>query len=161
MKTKEEKEEIEVSLGEYDRMITELAEIIKASGEEFNMIIGISRGGIIPATLLSYDLHIPLALMAAESYDEEHRQKENIIFSRYLIMTTKSIGKRCLLVDNLADSGRTLRESIRFLKDKYGSTIEKLLTAVMFKKSCSEFKPDFVVKEIGEEWVKFFYENDT
>ena len=159
MKTKEEKEEIEVSLEEYDRLITELAKMIKASGEEFDMIIGISRGGVTPASFLSYKLgDIPFAVMAAESYDEKHHQKENIIFSRHLAMTSKSIGKRCLLVDNLTDSGRTLRESIRFLKDKYGSTIRKLSTAVMFEKSCSEFKPDFVVKKIGEEWIKFSYE---
>ena len=159
MKTKEEKEEIEVYLEEYDRMITELAEMIKASGEEFDMIIGISRGGLTPASFLSYKLgNIPFAVLAAESYDEKRHQKENITFSRHLAITSKSIGKQCLLVDNLAHTGRTLRESIRFLKNKYGNSIKKLLTAVMFKKSCSDFHPDFVVKKIGEEWIKFFYE---
>ena len=74
-------------------------------------------------------------------------------------MTTKSIGKRCLLTDDLVDSGRTLKESVRFLKKKYGEKIEKIYTAVIFEKSCSEFKPDFVVKKIGKVWVKFPFEN--
>jgi len=137
----------------------ELLKIVRASEEEFDMVIGISRGGTVPSLFLSFGLgDIPLAVMAAQSYNKRSPE-ENIIFSRHLVMTTKTIGKRCLLVDDLAHSGRTLKETVRFLKKKYGNKIKKLLTAVMFEKSCSKFQPDFVVKKIGEEWVKFFYEN--
>jgi hypoxanthine phosphoribosyltransferase len=152
------KEEIKVSWKKYGELMTELSKIVRASEEKFDMVIGISRGGLLPALFLSYALgDIPLAIMAAQSYNKRFRE-ENIIFSRHLVMTTKSIGKRCLLVDDLAHSGRTLEETVRFLKNKYGNKMKKLLTAVMFEKSCSKFQPDFVVKKIGEEWVKFFYE---
>jgi len=153
------KEEIKVSWKKYEELMIKLSKVVRASEEKFDMVIGISRGGLLPALFLSYALgDIPLAIMAAQSYNRRS-QEENIIFSRHLVMTTKTIGKRCLLVDDLVDSGRTLKEAVRFLKNKYGNTIKKLLTAVMFEKSCSEFKPDFVVKKIGKVWVKFFYED--
>ena len=155
MKTKKE---IKVSWKKYIRLSRKLLERVRLSGEEFDMVIGISRGGNIPSLLLSFGLgDIPLAIMAAQSYNKRS-QEETIIFSRHLVMTTKKIGKRCILVDDLVDSGRTLKESILFLKKKYGGKIEKLSTAVIFEKSCSKIKPDFVVKKIGEVWVKFPYE---
>jgi len=153
------KEEIEISWKKYIELSRKLLKRVRRSGEKFDMVIGISRGGTIPGLFLSFGLgDIPLAVMAAQSYNK-HSQEETIIFSRHLVMTTKKIGKRCLLADDLVDSGRTLKESIRFLKNKYGEKIEKLSTAVIFEKSCSEFKPDFVVKKIGKVWVKFPYEN--
>lgn len=131
---------------------------VRRSGEKYDMVIGIARGGNILGLFLSFGLgDIPLATMAAQSYNK-HSREETIIFSRHLAMTTKKIGKRCILVDDLVDSGRTLKESIRFLKKKYGEKIEKLSTAVIFEKSCSKIKPDFVVKKIGRIWVKFPYE---
>ncbi len=156
MKTKDE---IGVSWERYKELMIKLSEIIKTSGKDFDMVIGISRGGLIPVLFLSYALgDIPLAIMAAQSYNRRS-QEETIIFSRHLVMTTKSIGKRCLLIDDLVDSGRTLKESVRFLKNKYGNAIEELLTAVIFQKSCSKFQPDFVLEKIGKVWVKFFYED--
>ena len=156
MKTKKE---IKISWKKYIELSVKLLKKVRRSGEEFDMIVGISRGGTIPGLFLSFGLgDIPLAVMAAQSYNK-HSQEETIIFSRHLAMTTKSIGKKCLLVDDLAHSGRTLKESVRFLKNKYGGKIEKLLTAVIFEKSCSEFKPDFVVKKIGDIWVEFPYES--
>ena len=156
MKTKKE---LKISWKKYIGLSRKLLEKVRRSGEEFDMVIGISRGGVIPGLFLSFGLgDIPLAVMAAQSYNK-HSQEKTIIFSRHLVMTTKKIGKRCLLADDLVDSGRTLKESIRFLKEKYGKKIEKLSTAVIFEKSCSKIKPDFVVKKIGRVWVKFPYED--
>jgi hypoxanthine phosphoribosyltransferase len=153
------KEEMKISWKRYIELSVKLLKKVRRSGEEFDMVIGISRGGTMPSLFLSFGLgDIPLAVMAAQSYNK-HSQEETIIFSRHLAMTTKSIGKKCLLVDDLAHSGKTLKESVRFLKKKYGKKIEKLLTAVIFEKSCSKIKPDFVVKKIGDIWVEFPYES--
>jgi len=153
------KKEIKISWKKYIELLRKLLEKVRRSGEEFDMVIGISRGGTVPGLFFSFGLgDIPLAVMAAQSYNRRSKE-ETIIFSRHLVMTTKTIGKRCLLVDDLTHSGRTLEESVRFLKKKYGEKIEKLSTAVIFQKSGSEFKPDFVVKKIGKVWVKFPFEN--
>ena len=156
-KNLKKKEEIEIPWEEYGRLINNLVKIVQNSGEKFDMVIGISRGGLVPALALSYGLgDIPMAIMAAKGYGRRKRE-ENIIFSRHLVMTTKNIGERCLLVDDLTDSGRTMRESILFLKRKY-SRIKVIKTALIFVKSSSTFQPNFYVKKIGEEWVKFWYE---
>lgn len=151
--------EIRISWGRYGELTDILVRKVQDSGEKFDMVIGVVRGGLIPAIKLSYGLgDIPMAAMAAQSYNRRQRQK-SITFSRHLTMVSKEIGKRCLLVDDLVDTGRTLKESIRFLKRKYGPKIKKIKTAVIFVKSGSTFQPDFYVKKTGEEWVKFWYEN--
>ena len=156
MKTKKE---LKISWKKYIELSMKLLKKVRRSGEKFDIVIGIARGGNILGLFLSFGLgDIPLATMAAQSY-KKHSQEKTIIFSRHLAMTTQDIGKKCLLVDDLAHSGRTLEESVRFLKKKYGGKIEKLLTAVIFEKSCSKFKPDFVVKKIGNIWIEFPYES--
>lgn len=148
-----------VSWKKYIELSRKLLKKVRRSGEEFDMVIGIARGGNILGLFLSFGLgDIPLATMAAQSYNKDS-QEETIIFSRHLAMTTKKIGRRCILVDDLVDSGRTLKESTDFLKKKYGGKIEKLSTAVIFQKPYSSFQPDFVTKKIGKVWVVFPYES--
>ena len=51
-----------------DRMITELVKMIKVDHFQADILIGISRGGLIPAAMLSKRLNIESEIIGVEYY---------------------------------------------------------------------------------------------
>ena len=65
-----------------------------------------------------------------------------------------------LLVDDLADSGKTLIKSIKWLEMYYGFYLEQnIRTAVIWHKSSSKYKPDYYVDYLEDSpWIHMPYE---
>ena len=89
-------------------------------------VYGIPRGGMILATMLSYKLDIPLLLNAS---------------------------KGCLIVDDIADSGRTL---LHFTEND--TQFNKYYIATMFYHKRSLVKPDYYKFEKTDKWIVFPWE---
>ena len=70
------------------------------------------------------------------------------------------MGSHVLLVDDLADSGKTLIKSIKWLEHFYGFYLEeKIKTAVIWYKSTSKFKPDYSVNYLEDSpWIHMPFE---
>ena len=62
-----------------------------------------------------------------------------------------------LIIDELIDSGETMVEILRCLKEKYPKVTFKVAT--LFYKPAALMQPDFSVKE-ATEWLEFFWEAD-
>jgi len=65
--------------------------------------------------------------------------------------------KKVLIVDDIIDSGETLREVLRLLKEKYPQAEFKLAT--IFYKPTAVIEADFAIKK-AHEWIDFFWEVD-
>ncbi len=144
-----------VSWSDYHQKIEQLAVKIYQSGWEFNQIICLARGGLRVGDILSRIYNLPLAILATSSYTGPGKQERgNLIFSRYLTMTTDSLGSRILLVDDLVDSGVTLQQTIPWLKENAGSAIEEIRSAVLWYKACSVMAPDYYVDYLPDNpWI--------
>ncbi|WP_072621504.1 phosphoribosyltransferase [Spirulina major] len=144
-----------VSWSDYHQKIEQLAAQLYRSDWQFNQIVCIAKGGLRVGDVLCRLYHYPLAVMSASSYQGEgNRQRGQIRFSDHLSMTTETLGDRVLVVDDLADSGVSLRESKQWLLDHYGDTIRDIRTAVLWYKSCSVFKPDYYVDYLSDNpWI--------
>ena len=134
-----------------------LAAVIRKSFQEpkFDLIIGASRGGLIPACILSHILDIPKVLsIGLSSYNKSKEQKSISCYQH--IQPHDLFGKKILFVEDLADSGSTLK----YLKDQYGCFEDiDMHTAVLYVKEKSWFVPDYFTKKVPhEEWIKFPYE---
>lgn len=104
-------------------LVDELCSTIATSGVQIKSITGIERGGLIPAVMISHKLNIPY--------------------------TTK-INKDTLVVDDICDSGETLKNMVAGY------------TATLHYKKTASFTPDFYSKEVGEEWIVYPWErNDS
>ena len=68
-----------------------------------DLIVGIERGGLIPATCLSYAFGVPMMSLKG-------------------VKGTDIINKRILLVDDLTDSGKSIKRHIAEI-EQYGSTV--------------------------------------
>ncbi len=144
-----------VSWSDYHRKIEQLAAKIYQSGWEFNQIVCLARGGLRVGDILSRIYKQPLAILATSSYSGAGKQERgNLIFSRYLTMTTEHLGSRILVVDDLVDSGITLQKCIPWLQENSHSPIEDIRTAVLWYKACSVIVPDYYIDYLPDNpWI--------
>jgi hypoxanthine phosphoribosyltransferase len=140
-----------IGWAEYGNLTQALAEKVRSSGKTFDLVIGIARGGIPVAMVVSDYLGIEIDTITVKSYSGIGERGSIRILST-LIEDIK--GKRVLLVDDLVDQGDTMIRLKGFLSEKGAKDVE---TAVLFKKPWSKIHPDYFL-ETAEEWVVFPFE---
>jgi hypoxanthine phosphoribosyltransferase len=136
----------------YD-MLIELADKIRASEFKPDIIVGISRGGWLPARVLSDLLENPyITSVTAEFYvgiyetDHEPRLTQPIPVSVF--------DKKILLVDDVSDTGKSA-VLIRDYLQREGVKETRILT--LYYKPWSKVTPDFYSKETSD-WIVFPWE---
>lgn len=144
-----------VSWTEYHQLIEQLAVKVYQSNWEFDQIVCLARGGLRVGDILSRIFDIPMAILATSSYHGPGKQSRNsLTFARDLTMTTPNLGNRVLLVDDLVDSGESLRRTLIWLDRHYGFYTDEVRTAVLWYKACSVFTPDYYVSHLSDNpWI--------
>ena len=144
-----------VSWSDYHHKIEQLAAQIYQSGWEFNQIVCLARGGLRVGDILSRIYEQPLAILATSSYSGTGKQERGeLTFSQHITMTSEALGSRILLVDDLVDSGVTLKETIPWLKKNSKTTIEEIRSAVIWYKACSVIVPDYYTDYLPDNpWI--------
>lgn len=147
--------ELFVSWSEYHQLIERLAVQVHLSGWEFDQIICLSRGGLRIGDVFSRLYRKPLGVLAATSYGGEgDRIRGKLTFARHVTTTAPQMGSHILLVDDLLDSGVTLKETVPWLKENYPEQIIEIRTAVLWHKSHSVISPDYCVEFLEDNpWV--------
>jgi hypothetical protein len=85
-------------------LVRRLAEALRE--EEFDLILGIARGGLIPTALLAQALSVRDILTAAVMFYEGEETLPEPVFLQFP-PDPLLFGKRVLVVDDVWDSGRT------------------------------------------------------
>jgi len=144
-----------ISWSDYHHKIEQLAVKIYQSGWQFNQIVCLARGGLRVGDILSRIYNQPLAILATSSYSGAGKQdRNNLIVSQHLTMTGDKLGSRILLVDDLVDSGITIKETVPWLYSYSQSPIEEIRTAVIWYKACSVVVPDYHVDYLVDNpWI--------
>ena len=149
--------DLHISWEEYHKKTEQLASKVHNDGWEFNQVVCIAKGGMRVGDVFARIFNVPLAILSVESYKGEgvKNKRGAITFSRDLAKTSPNIGSKVLLVDDLADSGITLKKSIDWLQHYYGFYMEEpIRTAVLFYKAVSTFKPDYYVDHLKDSpWI--------
>jgi xanthine phosphoribosyltransferase len=95
-----------------DAVIRRITEI--TFKDKFDLIVGIARGGIIPATLLQQVLQIDLEFLWLNfRNDAQEPQHEEPILLKPITFAYE--GKSILLVDDRSNSGKTFEKAKEFL----------------------------------------------
>ncbi|WP_106507287.1 phosphoribosyltransferase [Brachybacterium timonense] len=129
----------------------ELAQQIVDSGYTPEIVIAVARGGLLPAGALSYALGVKLAdAINVEFYTDVHETLPDPVLLAPMLDVDAIRGKRLLVVDDVADSGRTLALVLDLLR---GMGAEAR-SAVIYAKSASVVDPDFVWRRT-DEWIVF------
>jgi xanthine phosphoribosyltransferase len=123
-------------------------------GERIDGVIAVSRGGLTLAHFLAMALDTRnIALISAVSYNGSRK------LSAPKIERPPDLGgvKYGLIVDEIVDSGETLKAVLEALRDRYPDAIFK--SAVLFQKPSASIRADFFARE-SDEWIDFFWEVD-
>lgn len=115
-----------VSWDDMMKYLDRLIDEIKARNLHPTGVYGVPRGGLILATLLSYKLNIPLLLNAGEG---------------------------CIVIDDIADSGRTL---LHYTQND--TQFNKYFITTMYYHERSMVTPDFYMFTKGDKWIVFPWE---
>lgn len=124
---------VKVNWKYFEELVENLATKIQQSGKKYEYIVGVPRGGLIPAVMLSHILNIRMYPPTVwEPSDSE----------------------KILIVDDIADSGGTLKRFPKYID-----------TATIYCKIELEDKPTYWIGGCTkDEWIMFPYEkniNDT
>jgi len=79
----------------------------RAKEHNFTHIIGIARGGLVPATVISYALDLPLITCSVSSYNGNEKNKLHINQDLRLSQFTED--SNLLVVDDICDTGETIQ----------------------------------------------------
>lgn len=136
-----------VAWDEYHLLIERLALKIHASGWHFDQILCLARGGLRPGDVLSRVFDKPLAIMSTSSYRSEGGTLQGRLdMAQYITLPKGELSGRVLLVDDLADSGVTLKAVVDRLRDM--PSIVELRSAVIWVKAVSAYVPDYYVESL-------------
>lgn len=140
-----------VSWEMYQELVRKISASILSHSPYVNQIVAISRGGLTFGHLCSDFLRIPIATIAIQSYSDIQKSGEVTITE---VLKTDIRGKDILLVDDVADSGKTLKRATEYIQTFRPKSIT---VATLFYKPHSNFRPDYFAKETSK-WILFPYE---
>ena len=133
-----------------------LVEQITNSGKFCDYVVGVVRGGAIPAVYLSHRLGIPMRGVSWSTFHNDQMRE-----SALDIADDSSEGKSILLVDDILDSGRTMKE----LLEDWSHTRDKIGIAVLVYNLQQEIKPDYfgtvIDRNVDKDWINFWWEKDA
>lgn len=125
------------------------------SGKHYDYIVGIVRGGVIPAVCLSHRLELPMKCVSWSTFHADQMKE-----SAWDIAEDIHEGKKVLVVDDILDSGRTIKE----LLEDWGAKREQIDIAVLIYNTDQKTIPDYygrkIDKSVDPSWITFWWEKE-
>lgn len=114
------------------------------------IVIVLGEGGWIPGRLMKNVIKdAKYYSIGCDNYDEDNNILDSVQF--YQIPDIKSVeNKKVLILDEVCETGGSLiavKEKLLKFNPK------ELKTAVLHKKDRSNFEPDFITENVGNDWI--------
>ena len=114
--TKKDQNKMKISLDEImDKIKSKLQ-------NEYDIVVAISRGGILPGILISKFLNIPMEIIYLKLRDDNHKK----VFEAPKVVKPFDInltGKKVILVDDVSNSNLTLNKAKELINSKNITTL--------------------------------------
>lgn len=137
--------------GELGEVTEHLARQVAEAGFHPNVIIAIARGGLVLAGSLTYALDVKLVdAINVEFYVDINETRPDPILLAPMLDSASIADQKILIVDDVADSGRTLALVIKLLRG-FGADVR---SAVAYHKPRSIVTPDFSWRHT-DAWITF------
>ena len=143
-----------ISWDDYHRSIENLAKQVHESEWTFDHVLCLARGGLRPGDVFSRLFNVPLSILTVSSYREEGgTQRGELYIADKITSTMNDLAGRLLLIDDLADSGITLRVVKEWLLTRHPE-ISEIRSAVIWYKESSTVRPDYFAHFVaGNPWI--------
>ena len=136
----------------FNRDMDRLADQINKSVVSYDCIIGLARGGLIPAVCLSHKLGVSMNPVVWQTRDGGFQNKiENL-------KEDITSGAKILIVDDMIDSGHALKSFL----DSHEITVDDVHIASLFFNVAQPIRPDYycriIDREMDNRWIEFWWE---
>ncbi len=137
--------------GTYGTAVRSLSRTVADDGYRPEMILSIARGGLFVAGSMGYALSVKnIYVMNVEYYTGvDERLPVPVMLPPYVDFVELD-GAKVLIVDDVADTGHTLKMVDDFTSERVG----EVRTAVLYEKSHSLVKCDYVWRRT-DQWINF------
>lgn len=120
-----------------------------------DIILAVARGGVTLGHFMAERMNLrSLFTLNSIHYDDQKKLDSIDVFN----IPELGEEKRVLVVDDIVDSGESMAEIMRILKEKFPKNTFK--SAVLFYKKEAVYQPDFKCHE-AKEWIEFFWSAKT
>jgi hypoxanthine phosphoribosyltransferase len=143
-----------VSWQQLDDLVAGLAGRV-GDAEAYDLLLAVTRGGLVPAGMLAYRLGIREILVAAvEYYDDEGETHEEVVFHHFPDPALLR-GQRVLIVDEVWETGATMAAVVARVRAAGG---EPTIAVLHYKpgRSLVDLRPDAWAAEV-DGWVVYPY----
>jgi hypoxanthine phosphoribosyltransferase len=141
------------SWSEFDSDVLDLFKQIDDSGWIPDYIVGVKRGGLVPAIKLSHCFHRPMIMMSCQLRDNNNTEVR--LYEVEEIPKDKNI----LIVDDICDSGATFR---KIMVEFYVRGHKSVRTCSLFYNTKQPFVVDYSIRNLdrskNKEWIVFPWE---
>ncbi len=139
---------LHLSWDEFHRDARALAKRLTAE-HRFSGMVAVTRGGLVPAAIVARELDLRIIdTICVSSYVQEKIQGEAKILKGVLPGTAKGGGEGLLIVDDLADTGRTIKLVRAILPKAHAAT-------VYVKPLGRPFVDTFISEVSQDTWIYF------
>ncbi|MDW8033730.1 MAG: phosphoribosyltransferase [Nitrososphaerota archaeon] len=142
-----------VSWEHFYQLTLELVDKVLKSGYKPDVIIGISRGGLVPLRIFSDEFEdVEVGIIRVVFYEDVKKTGNEPKIVQDVNVDVS--GRKVLIVDDVADTGRSLETVRKHIQNKGASSVK---IATVYYKPWSILKPDYYVKKT-EKWIIFPHE---
>ena len=150
--------------------VSKIIRDINVSDWEPDYIVGLTRGGLVPAAMLSYYFNLPMHALNVSFRDSEVGPESNLWMPEDAIGGTFTPQKQILIVDDINDSGKTLL----WIKEDWQSSVnagnlswsdvwhKNVRFATLVNNTESDFTVDYSGFEVNKKedpsWIIFPWE---
>jgi hypoxanthine phosphoribosyltransferase len=148
---------IYLSWHDIDRLIDSI--MPRLSAYEFDLVLLITRGGIVPGALIAERLGIQQVLVASvDFYEDEEHQFDWPVFMQFPADSFLR-GKQVLIVDDIWDRGRQVVNVTERVKQGGGRAFSAVLHYKPHRSHFEDKSPDFYAVET-QDWIIYPWEID-
>ncbi|GAB6148404.1 hypothetical protein JCM10135_09460 [Stetteria hydrogenophila] len=146
---------LHVSWDDIEETVSDVARKIEESGFRPHVIVGVMRGGVVPARLIADALGVmEIGIMEVKLYKGVGVRGSKPYLKRPLIEDV--LNKDVLVVDDVSDSGLTLQLAVNVVS-LHGA--RRIKTATLYIKPWTKLVPDYYSRST-DKWVVFPWEKN-
>ncbi len=143
-----------VSWKDIERWSMDIVKKVKKSGYDPEIVIGLARGGLVPARLIADYLNIKdLYAVKTEHWGLTATPDGKARLAQGLQVSIE--GKKVLVVDDITDTGQSLKLAVDHINGHKPSEIK---SATLLHITHSKYVPDYYSEEVPEDrWTWFIF----
>jgi hypoxanthine phosphoribosyltransferase len=136
---------------EFGEASRELSRAVVEDGYRPDLILTVARGGLLPAGAMGYALDVKnVVVVNVEFYTGVDERLDVPVMLPPVPDAVDLAGAKVLLVDDVADTGETLR----LVREFCGDHVAEVRTAVLYEKPRSSVKCEYVWRRT-DRWIDF------